>query len=281
MANFIEYNAVRNHAKELASLGKCALIVTGRHSAKKNGSLDDVTEALESNGRSFVIFDQVEENPSVETVMAARDFGVSKGADFVIGIGGGSPMDAAKAIAVMIKNAESPWELLYEEKQTGGVPVACVPTTCGTGSEVTAVAVLTRHDKRTKITAKQKLFPELSLVDPKYISDASPEMIRNTSIDAMGHMLESYINNNATEKSREYAIRGLKVWASVKDCLSNGLPSDAEAKKKVLHDLVKASNLGGYAIVQPGTSLPHGMSYELTYEKHVPHGMAIVIRWTQ
>lgn len=282
MSNYIEWNAVRNHGDELASLGTRAMIVTGRHSAKVNGSLDDVVSVLSDHQIPYSIFDQVEENPSIETVMSARNQGVAFEADFVIGIGGGSPMDAAKAIAVMIKHADKPWQLLYEEKQCGGVPVVCVPTTCGTGSEVTAVAVLTRHDQKTKITAKQKLFPTLSLVDPGYIekSACDPkglEIIRNTSIDAMGHMIESYINTKATEESREYALRGLRIWGTIKGYLLDGIPDETEGKADVLLRLVQASNLGGYAIVTPGTSLPHGMSYELTYLKHVPHGMAIGI----
>ena len=277
MANHIEYDAVRNHAEELVPFGKCALIVTGAHSAKANGSLDDVISVLEKNSVSYRIFDRVEENPSIETVMEARDEGISCGADFVIGIGGGSPMDAAKAIAVMIKNSGETWELLYKDEQAGGIPVVCVPTTCGTGSEVTAVAVLTRHDKKTKITAKQKLFPALSLVDPGYLKDTPLSVIRNTSIDAMGHMIESYINTKASEESREHALSGLKIWSEVKGYLIDGIPQNPEKKAEVLMKLMQASNHGGYAIVTPGTSLPHGMSYELTYRKHVPHGIAIGI----
>ena len=91
-------HAVVEHAKDIARYGRKALIVTGRYSAKHNGALLDVQRAMDETGTKYEVFDKVEENPSVETVMEARDFGVSKGVDFVIGIGGGSPMDAAKAI---------------------------------------------------------------------------------------------------------------------------------------------------------------------------------------
>ena len=277
MSNYIEFNAVKDHAAELTGLGTKALIVTGRSSARRCGALDDVTDVLDDAGIAYEIFDSVEENPSIETVMAAREAGLSAGCDLVIGIGGGSPMDAAKAIAVMIKNSSSGWELLYENEQAGGVPVACIPTTCGTGSEVTAVSVLTRHDLKTKLTAKQKLFPDLSLVDPAYLDKAPHQIIRNTSIDAMGHMIESYLNTHATDQSRGFALEGLKIWGGIKQYVENGLPEDPEERRCVLMDLAKASNLGGYSIVTPGTSLPHGMSYNLTYEKHVPHGMAVGI----
>lgn len=277
MANYIEFNAVKHHAGELSALGTKALLVTGRSSAIKCGALGDITDVLKNADIPYEIFDSVEENPSIETVMAARDKGVAFGADFVIGIGGGSPMDAAKAVAVMIKNAASDWGLLYENEQAGGVPVACIPTTCGTGSEVTAVSVLTRHDLKTKLTAKQKLFPDLSLVDPSYLDKAPLSIIRSTSIDAMGHMIESFINTKSTEQSRAYALDGLRIWSRVKHYIENGLPEDTDERREVLMNLAKSSNLGGLSIVTPGTSLPHGMSYALTYEKHVPHGIAIGI----
>ena len=109
---FSEENCVTAHSAELAALGTHALIVTGRSSSKKNGSLDDIITALETHKVKYTLFDEVEENPSAETVMKARDIGVNCGADFVIGVGGGSPIDAAKAIAVMIKSPESSWELI-------------------------------------------------------------------------------------------------------------------------------------------------------------------------
>ena len=100
---YSENNCVRAHAKELASIGKKALIVTGRNSAFKNGSAADVETALSEYGVEWAFFNEIEENPSVETVMKGRDRGLAEGVDFVIGIGGGSPMDAAKAIALMIR----------------------------------------------------------------------------------------------------------------------------------------------------------------------------------
>ena len=101
-----EKNCVENHSRELAALGTKALIVTGKHSSRINGSLEDVKGALERERIPYVIFDEIEENPSVETVMKARALGVSEGADFVIGVGGGSPMDASKAISLMMANPE-------------------------------------------------------------------------------------------------------------------------------------------------------------------------------
>ena len=169
---YSESGCIGKHSAELAALGSHALIITGKSSSKLNGSLDDVISALESRSVKYTIFDRVEENPSVGTVMAARDEGLACGADFVIGIGGGSPLDAAKAAALMMKNREKTWEFLYETVPAEALPLAAVPTTCGTGSEVTGVAVLTRHDMRTKLSAKHKVFPDIALIDGKYLLKA-------------------------------------------------------------------------------------------------------------
>ena len=146
-----ETNVIQNHAKEIAAFGKKALIVTGRRSAFANGSYADLTKALEQEGVSFAVYSEVEENPSVHTIMKARDFGVSEKVDFVIGIGGGSPLDASKAIALMIKKADKGADYLYKpDGDSKALPIVAIPTTCGTGSEVTPVSVLTDTEKQVK-----------------------------------------------------------------------------------------------------------------------------------
>ena len=119
---YSEEQCVKRHGSELAALGEKALLVTGRHSARSNGSLKDVEEALESNGTGYILFDEIEENPSMETIMRARDLGIVQGADFVVGIGGGSPMDAAKAIALMMRHPDQDMDYLYQKGWTA-VPV--------------------------------------------------------------------------------------------------------------------------------------------------------------
>ena len=101
---FEEQNCVMNHRKIFSKFGKKAFIITGRFSAEKNGSLGDVKSALNEQGISWVHFNEIEENPSVETVVKAAEIGKREKVDFVIGIGGGSPLDAAKAIALLIAN---------------------------------------------------------------------------------------------------------------------------------------------------------------------------------
>jgi len=266
-----EADCVMNHRSELRSLGTRALIVTGRSSSKKNGSLADLSEALRLENVKFTVWDRIDENPSVESILEAKNAVLAFAPDFVIGLGGGSPMDAAKAIAVSLCYPEEGADFFY--RQVPGfkhLPVAAIPTTCGTGSEVTAVSVLTRNDKRTKGSMAHRFFPEIALIDPKYLKGAPAPVIRNTSMDALAHLAESYINTNSTAFSRVTAEEGLRVWKKIKPVLTG----DRQATDSDLTDLMNASLLAGISIAQAGTSLPHTLGYKLTYELGTPHGPA-------
>ena len=267
---YSEPDCIAAHAAELASLGTHALIVTGRSSSRKNGSLDDVIQVLTAHHIQFTVFDQVEENPSVETVMSACEMGLSNGADFVIGIGGGSPMDAAKAIALMMKHPDKGQSYLYEKADSSALPVAAVPTTCGTGSEVTGVAVLTRHDLKTKVSMTHRVFPTLALVDGKYILHTPQNIIVNTAIDALSHLIESVINTLADTYSDMTTFAGLRLWGKCRPYIEGKSLTPSAAQM-----LMDASTLAGMSIAQTGTTIPHALSYLLTYQGGVPHGVAV------
>ena len=267
---YSEQNCVKNHAAELCNLGTKAMIVTGKHSSKANGSLEDVEHVLTEGNIPYLIFDDIEENPSVETVMKARELGVSSQVDFVVGIGGGSPLDAAKAIALMIANPDENEEVLYQAKPLSYLPTACIPTTCGTGSEVTPYAILTLHKQRTKKSISHKIYPKLALMDAKYLKTASRNALVNTSVDALAHLVESYLNTNSNVLNRIYSEQGLRAWAEFKFRLKEDSLTEADYWK-MLH----ASMIAGMAITHTGTSLPHGLSYSVTYEMGVPHGKAV------
>ncbi len=267
-----ENNCVQNHADEIAALGKKALIVTGKRSAFSNGSFDDVAAVLKERKIDFEVFSDVEENPSTDTVFAAGNKYRKDNIDFVIGIGGGSPMDAAKAIALVLKHPEADLDYLYDKtKDPSALPIVCVPTTCGTGSEVTGVSVLTRHDKKTKISMVHKVFPDLALIDGKYLKGASHTLIVNSSVDALSHLYESVLNAKADDYVRMTADAGLRAWARIKDVLTG----DREADKADPGLLMRSSALAGMSIAQSGTSLPHALSYVITYDCGLAHGRAV------
>lgn len=266
-----EKDCVKNHAKDLASYGRHAFLITGKHSSKKNGALKDVCDALDAEKVSYTVFDEIEENPSVETCQKAAETGLRKKVDFCIGIGGGSPMDAAKAIALLIGNETVDTALFYEPEKAGkdAVPVVCVPTTAGTGSEVTPYAILTLHGQHTKKSISHRIFPKMALCDASYLAFVPFQTLKNTAIDALAHLIESYLNSNADAYSRMFAEYGLKQWGKVKDALT-----DLALTEEDFACLMETATIAGMAISHTATSIPHGLSYPVTYELGVPHGAA-------
>jgi len=259
---------VSEHKNAMAKLGKKAMVVTGRTSAKKNGAQKDITDALDALDIKWVLFDEIGENPDVETVERAAKIAIEEGVEFFIGIGGGSPMDASKAIAVMAAAPEKGTDALWDT-DAKALPIVCVPTTAGTGSEVTQYAILTLHAKKTKSSIAAHIFADVSYLDPKYMDTLPAKTTNNTAVDALTHLIESYLSVKANYVSRKIVEMGLSIF---KDCIpalrAREYPADIRDK------LMLMSALGGAAIAQTMTSLPHGMGYFLTYEKGLAHGMA-------
>lgn len=264
---YSEKDCVAKYGRIMAKTGRKALIVTGRKSSRVNGSLDDVIKALEANDGQYVIFDQVEENPSIETVMEARKLGLQEKVDYVIGVGGGSPIDAAKAIALMLGNPQCDESILFESEMRRYLPVVAVPTTAGTGTEVTPYSILTIHEKRTKRSISHRIYPVLALVDYKYLKTQSQDVLINTAVDALAHLVESYLNTKADDLNKMYSEKGLKLFGEIKDKLKF-------LEDSVYMTLSNMAMIAGMAIAHTGTSLPHGLSYMLTYELGIPHGKA-------
>lgn len=252
----------------MARLGKKAMLVTGRSSAKKNGAQADLTAALDALGIAWVLFDEIGENPDVETVARAAQLAIAEKVEFFIGIGGGSPMDASKAIAVMTANPEKGTDALWLP-EAKALPVVAVPTTAGTGSEVTQYAIVTLHEKRTKSSIAAHIFADIAYLDPKYMDTLPAKTTNNTAVDALTHLIESYLSVRANAFSRGIVEMGLGLFRECMPAL-RAREYTAEVRDK----LMLMSSLGGIAIAQTMTSLPHGLGYFLTYEKHLPHGMA-------
>lgn len=271
---YIEHDCVKAHAKNLLGIGKRALIMTGHSSAKVNGSLGDVETVLKDGGIAYKIFNEVEENPSVETVAKATQEAFDFKANFVIGIGGGSPIDAAKAVALLMANPSMKAENLHDIN-TGAplchAPVVAVPTTCGTGSEATPVSVLTNRKAGFKKSIPHRIFPTLALVDGKYLASAKRELIANTAVDALAHLVESILNNKSNAFNRMCPEYGLKLWGSVKGALLSKASIDAS----IYETLMLTSTVAGMSIAHTSTAVPHGMSYDLTLNLNVPHGRAV------
>jgi len=289
---YIETDCVKNHAQNLIAVGTRALIMTGQHSAGANGSLNDVTKALTAGDIPYLIFSEVEENPSTDTVGKAAQTAREFKADFIIGIGGGSAIDAAKAVALLLVNPDVNADDLHKAPShpLNHAPIVAVPTTCGTGSEATPVAIITNRKINLKKSIPHVIFPVLALVDGKYLATAKKQLIVNTAVDALAHMVESILNVKSNLLNRMCPEYGLKLWEECKDALiasvtannaaaqndtgndaENAAPIDASLYEK----LMLTSTIAGMSIAQTSTAVPHGMSYDLTLSKGTPHGPAV------
>lgn len=267
---------VRTAAKELAKLGKVCLIVTGKHSARACGALQDVTNTLENNGQNWVLYDEIGQNPRLTDCMAAAEKAVAAGADFVLGIGGGSALDAAKCIAVLAANPGMTQAQLYAfDWLNAPLKIAAVGTTAGTGSEVTKVSVITTPDGRKKSFHHESVFPALSLGDPVYTMSVPPMVTRSTAVDVLAHCAESFFSRSANHISRCYAVEGIRLLLPVFRMMAEKGCKDLDYDTR--EKLYCASIYGGLAINVTGTCFPHTMGYLLTEAFGIPHGTACAV----
>ena len=255
-------------------LGKSALIVTGKSSGKKSGALDEVIKILNEEKIPYHVYDKVENNPEINDMARGGEFARECGCDFIIAIGGGSPLDGAKAIAVYATNPVGQDFALYDiftgKYKNKPLPMVAIPTTSGTGSEVTPYSILTLHKEQTKRSFScPDTFFKSAFLDGSYMESLPLEVLRNTAVDAMCHLIEGYTNKKSSEGSDYIALEGLRIFGKHLDKLVSG-----ELDNEVRTELLWASSLGGIVISQTGTTIVHSMGYELTYFKDIPHGQA-------
>ena len=258
-------------------LGKRALIVTGAQSAKRNGSEKDVKTALESVGIQYLVFDKVMSNPTISCVYEGASYAKENGVDFIIAIGGGSPMDAGKAIALLATQDIEEGSLFSGNYENKVLPMAFVPTTAGTGSEVTQYSILTNDKAQTKTSiASDLLFPTVTFLDAKYTEYLGVITTINTAIDALSHAVEGMLSVRASNVSDALAVASIRM---VMNCVPDMLQALELGSKGVFNlkqreQLLQASLMAGMVIAQTGTTAVHAMGYSLTYFKNIDHGRA-------
>lgn len=262
-------NCLVEHSHYMKRLGKKALIVTGINSSKLNGSLDDVITALENENIGYKIFDGIDDNPSIDVIQQAFDENEREGITFIIGLGKGSPIDAAKAIGVLFRNRGITAREAFNMKNMRSIPIVAVPTTAGTGSEVTPYSIVSDQQLRTKKDFGQESFPKLAYLDARYIYTTDFTSILHNAFDAFSHLVEGYLNRNATVMTDIIAEKGLALFGSLHQAFLDQYLSPDQIDRLLL-----ASTMGGMVISQTGTSLPHALGYVLTHDKGIPHGFA-------
>lgn len=275
-ANILSGKGIVNSSENLfSSLGKKCVIVTGKSSAEKSGALNDVTLVLKKIGIEYLVFNKICENPTTasccEGGAAAREYG----ADFVIGIGGGSPLDAAKAICVYSTNEHIVNDGIYtEEIKNPPLPLVLIGTTAGTGSEVSGVSVLTRENGRKQSVSGENFYAKAVLADPSYTYSVPNFTTVSTALDAFAHAVESYFSKKHDFLSRKFSCVAISEIVPILTLFRN---SDFILTENERDTLYYASLYAGFALNRGGTCFPHGMGYALTEDYGVPHGMACAV----
>lgn len=267
---FFAGNALQQAREHIARLGTKALIICGRHSATRSGVMNELLPLLEELQQSYEVFAEIPENPDLETVIRGKQLMLEGGFDFVIGIGGGSPLDASKAIMLATANDLKEDQLYDTGLMRKRLPLMAIPTTHGTGSEVTPYSVLTDPTRKKKAGFGTDLaFPDLAILDPRYTLSLTPRVTLNTSIDALSHLLEGIYSTRRNPHLYPMIAEGMRlIVKNLKTALNEPehLPTRA--------NLMKASMFGGIAIAHSSTTLQHSIGYPFTTEFGIPHGLA-------
>ncbi len=248
--------------------GKKALIVTGRSSTKKTGLLYKVIDLLEKEGVSSVLFDEVKSNPLTTTAEKGAEVAKENNCEFVIGLGGGSTLDATKAIAFSALNPGPIIDYIYGKKGNGALPIIAVTTTAGTGSEGDCFAVLTDPETNDKKSLKSiYIYPKESIVDPQLMITLPPHIIAPTGFDALCHCIEAYIARNSNPITEALAIKAIEMVTKYLPIVYKD-PSNLDAWDKV----ALSNTIGGMVIDRSGVTLPHGLEHPVSGLLDVVHG---------
>ncbi len=295
--NFITGDKVLFGAGKLAQLGdqrlpglRALVVTTGGKSVKANGYLDRTLAELDRAGVTHVLFDRIEPNPLRQTVNDGGWLAHTEGCDFVLALGGGSVMDGCKGICAVAANplvaadgtesARDIWDYVMGGTAKGlpiendPLPLVCVTTTAGTGSEVDAGAVISCEENDEKLRlGDPRLMPCLAVVDPELMLTVPARLTAYQGFDALFHSVECFISNNGNLMSDMICRGGIShAAAALPTCVNNG--SDIAARS----ELAFANTLGGYAMVASGCCGCHGTEHAMSAHHHeLPHGAGLIM----
>lgn len=263
-------DALEALGKEAVNYGKKVMMVTGRTSARKTGALLKTMDILKEYDLEVIVFDEVESDPSVHTVRKGTEKAKEHEIDVIVALGGGSALDAAKAISAMCTN---PGDITNYEKNTltnAGLPIIAIPTTAGTGSEISKFTVITDTERKIKmLIGGEAIIPKVAILDPGLTVMMPKHVTAATGMDALTHAIEAYISKVSQPMTDIYALQAIEL-------ISKYLPmavldgENMEARQNMLMGQMYA----GFAFSNASVALVHAMARPLGAYFDVPHGLA-------
>ena len=287
MNNFTNYIPTRlffgaGEVERLATVslpGKKALIViTSGKSIRANGTLDRIQALLAKNNVASVVYDGIQANPTKDQVMAGAQIAKTENCDFVIGLGGGSPIDSAKAIAIMAVNPGDYWDYISGGTGKGmpiqikPLPIVAITTTAGTGTEIDPWTVVTHNEEKIGF-GTDDTFPVIAIVDPELMTTVPADLTAYQGFDAFFHAVECYLANIATPVSELYSLKSIELLCkSLPAAVKNG--RDIAARS----DVALANTLSGMAESTSCNTSEHSLAHAVSgiFPK-VPHGAALIM----
>ncbi len=264
--------------EKVKGLGKKAMIVTGRKSTKESGLLDEVISLLKKADVSSIVFDRVTPNPTLDLVNEGAEIARKEGIDLIVGLGGGSAIDTAKAISITAYSGGSYWDYTRvggNKKPQGAFPIVAIPTTHGTGTEADPFAVITNQETKEKLGQGfgELSFPKVSIVDPETMVTLPPSQTLYTSMDAFYHSLEAFLNVNAYPYSDVLALDSMKrVVSNMGIVYEDG--KDLEARTQ----LAWASTEAGITETLTGVIANHALEHGLSgFNEDIIHGLGLCV----
>ena len=266
--------AVAETGAQAARFGKKAIVVTDNRLPQIGDTFAKLTASLEKAGVEYIHFDGVVPNPTTAVVTKGADMAKAFGAQVAIGLGGGSSMDTAKAIAVEATHPGTAWDYLhYTDGPTEKtLPIIAVSTTAGTGSQTTPCAVITKTENQDKSAIWHKnIFPKVAIVDPELTATMPAHVTAQTGFDAFCHNFEAYLSVNTNPLVEALALDAIRIIAeNLPKVYKDG--SDMEARSQ----MAWGDTLGGLTNASAGVTLPHGLGMQVGgHCPHVTHGQAL------
>jgi alcohol dehydrogenase class IV len=260
--------------QSIAGMGHSKILIVTDSIISKLGLLNDLTNALTAGGADFVVFDEITPDAPIPLIEKGIDFYRANGCDAIVAFGGGSSMDASKAIAVAVANNKPLRQLAgYFKGLRAPVKIYAVPTTAGTGSEVTVAAVISDPEKHRKLViVDPRMVPKMAALDPSLMTGLPPHITAATGIDALTHAIEAFVGNWTTPYSDGMALSAVGlIFENLRTCYTDG--KNLAAREK----MALASTYAGFAFTRANVGYVHAIAHQFGGLYHTPHGLANAI----